>query len=159
MLRLAVPPRTTVRGGRRGVEALARELAERADGYREAVLAHLTLLLVEVARLAADVVGDLRVNREPLLADVFTVIERRYPENLSLRDVAREVNLFAGLTRSMRRRTARTLQEVARRTAGEVDGGAAAARRGRTCPSGRSAGGWASPIPGTSPGCSGRCRG
>jgi AraC-like DNA-binding protein len=111
VLRLAVPvddrPAWTAR-----VEALARELAERADGYREAVLAHLTLLLVEVARLAADVVGDLRVNREPLLADVFAVIERRFPEALSLRDVAREVNLSAGhLTTVVRRRTGRTVQE------------------------------------------------
>jgi AraC family transcriptional regulator, transcriptional activator of pobA len=111
VLRLAVPaddrPAWTAR-----VEALARELAERADGYREAVLAHLTLLLVEVARLAADVVGDLRVNREPLLADVFAVIERRFPEPLSLRDVAREVNLSAGhLTTVVRRRTGRTVQE------------------------------------------------
>ena len=76
------------------------------------MLAHLTLLLVEVARLAADVVGDLRVNREPLLADVFAVIERRYPEPLSLRDVARAVNLSAGhLTTVVRRRTGRTVQE------------------------------------------------
>jgi hypothetical protein len=71
------------------ITTLERELSERADGYREAVLAHLTLLLVEVARLAADVVDDLRINREPLLADVFAVIEHRYPEALSLRDVAR----------------------------------------------------------------------
>ena len=49
------PP--TVRRGRRGSRHWQRELSERADGYREAVLAHLTLLLVEVARLAADVVG------------------------------------------------------------------------------------------------------
>ena len=91
---------------------MAGELSERADGYREAVLAHLTLLLVEVARLAADVVGDLRVNREPLLADVFAVIERRYAEPLSLRDVARAVSLSAGhLTTVVRRRTGRTVQE------------------------------------------------
>jgi len=94
------------------ITTLERELSERADGYREAVLAHLTLLLVEVARLAADVVDDLRINREPLLADVFAVIERRYPEALSLRDVARAVNLSAGhLTTVVRRRTGRTVQE------------------------------------------------
>jgi AraC-like DNA-binding protein len=111
VLRLTVPaadrPAWTARVG-----TLARELSERADGYREAVLAHLTLLLVEVARLAADVVDDLRINHEPLLADVFAVIERRYPEALSLSDVARAVNLSPGhLTTVVRRRTGRTVQE------------------------------------------------
>lgn len=111
VLRLAVPPGDRSAWTER-VGALARELAERADGYREAALAHLTLLLVDVARLAADVVDDLRVNREPLLADVFAVIERRFAEPLSLRDVAREVNLSAGhLTTVVRRRTGRTVQE------------------------------------------------
>ena len=70
------------------------------------------LLLVGVSRLAADVVGDLRLNEEPLLAEVFAVIERRYPEPLSLRDVARAVNLSPGhLTTTVRRRTGRTVLE------------------------------------------------
>ena len=37
--------------------ALDLELSRGRDGYREAALAHLTLLLVEVSRLAADIVG------------------------------------------------------------------------------------------------------
>ncbi len=110
-LRLSVPPAARAEWTER-VHTLARELSARADGYREAVLAHLTLLLVGISRLAADVVGDLRVNREPLLADVFAVIERRYAEPLSLRDVARAVNMSAGhLTTTVRRRTGRTVQE------------------------------------------------
>ena len=40
-------------------------------------MARLTLLLVGVSRLAADVVGDLRLKDEPLLADVFGFIEAR----------------------------------------------------------------------------------
>ena len=56
--------------------ALDAELRGRRDGYQEAVLAHLTLLLVELARLATDVVGDLRLTDEALLADVFGMIER-----------------------------------------------------------------------------------
>jgi AraC-like DNA-binding protein len=69
-------------------------------------------LLVQVSRLAADVVGDLRMNEEPLLAEVFAVIERRYPEPLSLRDVARAVNLSPGhLATTVRRRTGRTVLE------------------------------------------------
>ncbi|MFE0250802.1 helix-turn-helix transcriptional regulator [Streptomyces sp. NPDC059010] len=65
-----------------------------------------------MSRLAADVVGDLRENREPLLAEVFEVIEQRYPQPLSLRDVAGAVNLSPGhLTSTVRRRTGRTVQE------------------------------------------------
>lgn len=110
-LRLHVPPEARPEWTER-ITTLARELDERADGYREASLAHLTLLLVAVARLAADVVDDLRVNREPLLAEVFAVIERDYAHTLSLRDVARAVHISAGhLTTTVKRRTGRTVQE------------------------------------------------
>ena len=92
--------------------ALDLELGQRRDGYREAVLAHLTLLLVEVSRLAADVVGDLRLKDEPLLAEVFGYIEERYGEPISLRDVARAVSLSRGhLTTVVRRKTGRTVGE------------------------------------------------
>ena len=92
--------------------ALEIELRQRRDGYREAVLAHLTLLLVEVSRLAADVVGDLRLKDEPLLAEVFGFIEARYREPISLKDVARAVSLSPGhLTTVVRRKTGRTVQE------------------------------------------------
>ena len=88
------------------------ELRERRDGYREAAPAHLTLLLVDVARLAAEVVGDLRLNDEPLLAEVFGFIEARYREPISLKDVARAVSLSPGhLTTVVRRKTGRTVQE------------------------------------------------
>jgi len=88
------------------------ELAARRDGYQQAALAHLTLLLIEIARLAGDVVDDLRRSGEPLLADVFAVIERRHSEALSLRDVARELAMTPGyLTTIVRRRTGRTVQE------------------------------------------------
>jgi AraC family transcriptional regulator, transcriptional activator of pobA len=62
--------------------------------------------------LAGDVAGDLRRNGEPLLADVFAVIDRRYTEPLSLRDVARELGRTPGhLTTIVRRRTGRTVHE------------------------------------------------
>jgi AraC family transcriptional activator of pobA len=110
-LRLRVPepnrPEWTSR-----LRALHSELAQRRDGYREAVQAHLVLLLVGVSRLAADVVGDLRENSEPLLAEVFEIIEQRYPQPLSLRDVAAAVNVSPGhLTSTVRKRTGRTVQE------------------------------------------------
>jgi AraC family transcriptional regulator, transcriptional activator of pobA len=78
------------------LSALDLELRHRQDGYREAVLSHLTLLLVDVSRLAVDVVGDLRLKDEPLLAEVFGFIEDRYHEPISLRDVARAVSLSQG---------------------------------------------------------------
>jgi AraC family transcriptional activator of pobA len=95
------------------IVSIEAELAERRDGYQQAALAHLTLLLIDVARLAdPDVVGDLRRSGEPLLADVFAVIDRRLGEPLSLRDVAHEVGMTPGhLTTVVRRRTGRTVQE------------------------------------------------
>jgi AraC family transcriptional regulator, transcriptional activator of pobA len=94
------------------LSALDLELRQRRDGSREAVLAHLTLLLVGVGRLAADVVGDLRFKDEPLLAEVFGFIEERYRERVSLKDVARAVSLSSGhLTTVVRRKTGRTVQE------------------------------------------------
>ncbi|WP_285742377.1 AraC family transcriptional regulator [Lentzea sp. NBRC 105346] len=110
-LRLRVPEADRPEWTNR-IQALHDELAQRRDGYRDAVPAHLVLLLVAVSRLAADVVGDLRENSEPLLAEVFDVIERRYPEPLSLRDVAAAVSISPGhLTSTVRRRTGRTVQE------------------------------------------------
>ncbi len=94
------------------LSALDLELKERRDGYREAALAHLTLLLVGVSRLAAEVVGDLRLNDEPLLAEVFGFVEERYREPVSLKDVARAVSLSPGhLTTVVRRKTGRTVLE------------------------------------------------
>jgi AraC-like DNA-binding protein len=91
--------------------ALQREFRQRADGCHEAALAYLTLLLVDVSRLAKDIVADLRLNNEPLLAEVFGVIEERYVEPISLRDVADAVHLTPGyLTTLVRERTGRTVQ-------------------------------------------------
>jgi AraC-like DNA-binding protein len=109
--RLQVPPVDRPAWSRR-IEALDRELRERRDGYSEAALAHLTLLLVSVSRLAADLAGDLRLNDEPLLATVFEVIEARYHEPLSLKDVAAAVGLSPGhLTTTVARKTGRTVGE------------------------------------------------
>jgi AraC family transcriptional activator of pobA len=94
------------------INSIETELADRNEGYRQAALAHLTLLLIDVARLAGDVVGDLKRSGEPLLAEVFTVIDRRLAEPLSLRDVAHELGMTPGhLTTVVRRRTGRTVQE------------------------------------------------
>ncbi len=94
------------------IDSLESELTARADGYREAALAYVTLLLIDLARIAADSVGDLRRSGEPLLAAVFDVIGARYAGELSLRDVAESVGMSAGhLTTVVRRRTGRTVQD------------------------------------------------
>ena len=94
------------------IGSIESELAGRQAGYQQAALAHLTLLLIDLARLAVDVVGDLRRSGEPLLAEAFAVIDRRHAEPLSLRDVARELGMTPGhLTTIVRRRTGRTVQE------------------------------------------------
>ncbi len=94
------------------IGSIEMELAARLEGYRQAALAHLTLLLIDLARLAGDVVGELRHSGEPVLADVFAVIERDHAGPLSLRDVAYEVGMTPGhLTTIVRRRTGRTVQE------------------------------------------------
>jgi AraC family transcriptional regulator, transcriptional activator of pobA len=109
--RLKVPPAERRPWSER-LSALDLELSQRQDGYREAVLANLMLLLVGVSRLAVDVVGELRLNDEPLLAEVFGFIEERYRERISLKDVARAVSLSPGhLTTVVRRKTGRTVQE------------------------------------------------
>jgi AraC family transcriptional regulator, transcriptional activator of pobA len=111
LLRLEVPARR-IPCWDSAIRSIEAELSGRQEGYRQAALAHLTLLLIELARLARDVVADLRRSGEPLLADVFAVIDARHTEPLALRDVARELGMTPGhLTTVVRRRTGRTVQE------------------------------------------------
>ncbi|MFC8045491.1 helix-turn-helix transcriptional regulator [Nocardia sp. NPDC057353] len=92
--------------------AIETELEARREGFQQAALAHLTLLLIDLARLTADIPGEFRLLGEPLLADVFEVIDRRFGEPLSLRDVAAAVGVTPGhLTTLVRRRTGRTVQD------------------------------------------------
>ncbi|WP_055401819.1 MULTISPECIES: helix-turn-helix transcriptional regulator [unclassified Mycobacterium] len=94
------------------IASIEAELAGGQDGYRQAVLAHLTLLLIDLARLAGPAVAELRRSAEPLLAGVFEVIDRRHAEPLSLRDVADELGMTPGhLTTVVRSRTGRTVGE------------------------------------------------
>lgn len=111
ILRLQVPTarRPAWDAAIRSIEA---ELLARQDGYRQAALAHLTLLLIDLARLAGPAVAELRRAGEPLLAEVFDSIDRRHTEPLSLRDVAGELGVTPGhLTTVVRRRTGRTVGE------------------------------------------------
>lgn len=93
-------------------DSLNTELARRRDGFAEAALAHLVLLMVDVARVAERTGPTERLRDEPLLAKVFTVIDERYHEQLSLRDVATAVALTPGhLSTVVGRRTGRTVQQ------------------------------------------------
>jgi AraC-like DNA-binding protein len=94
----------------RRLHDLRRELREQPDGHEGAVAALLLLLLTDVARLAHDVAGAMRARDQPLLAHVFEIIESRYTERLTLRDVAAAVGLSGGyLTTVVRERTGRTV--------------------------------------------------
>ena len=94
------------------LEALDAELRGQREGYQAAVLAHLTLLLVAVGRLATDLVGELRSADEPMLAAVFDIVEARHHEPISLAGVAAELGLSPGhLTTVVRRRTGRAVQQ------------------------------------------------
>jgi AraC family transcriptional activator of pobA len=87
---------------------LRSELLHRRDGYADAVRAHLALLLIQLSRLQLDMPFDL--DRDPLLAAVFHVIETRYQETISLNDVAVAVAHSRGhLATTVKRRTGRTV--------------------------------------------------
>jgi AraC-like DNA-binding protein/quercetin dioxygenase-like cupin family protein len=108
--RLRVPPGERAEWSRH-VAAIERELRQPRDGYSEAALAHLTILLVSVSRISVDLGDDLRLRSEPLLAAVFEFIEAHYNQPISLADVAASVGLTPGhLTTVVRRKTGRTAQ-------------------------------------------------
>jgi AraC-like DNA-binding protein len=94
------------------IVAVEREVRERRDGCEEAAIAHLTLLLVAVSRLASDVSDDLVLRDEPQLAAVFDAIEAGFRGPLGLADVAATVGLTPGhLTTVVGRKTGRTVQQ------------------------------------------------
>jgi AraC-like DNA-binding protein len=88
------------------IAAMERELTSRDDGFREAVQAYASLLLIELRRtVEVDHV-------DPALRRVFDVIETEFRRDLSLRDVAARVGLSRGyLTTLVRQRTGRTVQQ------------------------------------------------
>lgn len=89
--------------------ALRSELADRRDGHVEAARALLTLVLVALSRLQDDVPAE---SADPLLAAVFEVIEARFRDPISLRDVAAHLGRTPGhLTTVVGRATGRTVQQ------------------------------------------------
>jgi AraC-like DNA-binding protein len=107
-LRVPAPDRAT---WTQHAAAIEHELQKPRDGSTEAALAHLTLLLVSVARISVDIGHDLRLRSEPLLAAVFEFIEEHYQEPISLATVATSLGLTPGhLTTVVRRKTGRSVQ-------------------------------------------------
>ena len=106
--RVTVPAADRLAWGER-FAALERELLECREGFAEAAVAHVTLLLIALSRLA---VRRPHAPEDPLLAALFAFIERRFAEPISLRDAARALNLTPGhLTTVVRERTGRTVLE------------------------------------------------
>ncbi|MDQ1304489.1 MAG: hypothetical protein QG671_316 [Actinomycetota bacterium] len=106
-LNLAPPSRAT---WSERLATLDTELRERREGYRESATALLTLILVDLARALAHQVPAAGAGNDSLLARAFGVIDERYREELSLRDVARAVGLTPEyLTTVVRQRTGRTV--------------------------------------------------
>lgn len=89
-------------------------------GAAEATTATLTRLLVAASRLAESPSRPTRL--DPLVAQVFEVIEERFREQISTRDVAVALGYTAGhLTTMIRERTGRTVLDwITERRMGEV---------------------------------------
>lgn len=94
-----------------GLRDLERERARRQPYWEEAVHGLFILLLVQVCRLASsDRDQVVRAQTEPLLRQVFEIIDARYSHNLSLADVADAVHYSpAYLTTTIRQLTGRTV--------------------------------------------------
>ena len=91
--------------------ALRTELRELRNGYIEAVHAQLVLLVIYLSRLSPDGSLDL-VEWDPTLSAAFDFIEKRYQEQISLKDVAAAVAQSSGhLSTLMKLRTGRTVGE------------------------------------------------
>jgi len=93
------------------LQSLQTELHLKQPGYKEAARAYLTLILVEIARLAPERTAP-PFQEQPLLAEVFGLIDARYAEPISLADVASAVGRSSSyLTTFVRRLTGRTVVE------------------------------------------------
>jgi AraC-like DNA-binding protein len=121
------PPRANVpRSQRRQWEqrfaSLGRELDRRRFGYEEVAQSYLRIILVELSRLIAPSIVGFSARKQPLLADLFAVIERRFAEHISTSQVARALRLSPGhLTTTVRQLTGRTvLQWIVERRMAEA---------------------------------------
>lgn len=92
------------------VAELEEELAVQSAGFEQAVRALLSLILVDMARVALPPLGEPSAVIDPVLADVWQLIDARFPEPLLLDDIAREVARSPSqLTRVVRQLTGETV--------------------------------------------------
>ena len=76
----------------RSLLTLDQELRGRQVGYCESAKAHLTLLLVSLARLIKEDVASMPLAEDPLVAKVLAYVEAHFREPLTLEQVARHVH-------------------------------------------------------------------
>lgn len=109
---LALPDTDAPRWSER-FRLMARELRDCQTGYRHAIQAHLSLVLLDVLRAVAPArLHDDTQLADPLLATAFEFIERSYSQPISAQDVARAVGRsVAHVTTAMRVRTGLTAGE------------------------------------------------
>ena len=92
----------------RTLRQIEQESESRGESYEDALVAHLTILLIELRRHASDL-ADMP---DESLQAVFTAIEEGFRSPLTLSDVAKSVGLTPGyLTTWVRKRTGKTVQE------------------------------------------------
>ncbi len=85
------------------------ELAARRLGYSQAVAATLDLLLISAARLSPQQANS---RADPLVTRAFEIVDERFRQSLTLRDIAEVLHVTSGhLTEVVRRRTGRPLGE------------------------------------------------
>lgn len=95
------------------LRAIDAELGQRGHRHLDAAAAHLTLLLVDIARLAQTAGKQVGVPVDPVVAEVLAYIDARYQDPISLRHVAQAVNLSRGhLTTVIGRKTGRTVHAL-----------------------------------------------
>lgn len=94
------------------LQALNAELQLKQLGYKQAARAYLLLIVIELTRMFGQLAPANLAPRYPLLTEIFTIIENRYAENLSVADIAMAVGRSSAyLTTLSRRFTGRTVLE------------------------------------------------
>ncbi len=102
-------PVATLRRWNSWLREMEKEIASRRLGYAQAVAATLDLLLVSAARLSPQQTSS-RV--DPLVTRAFAIVDERFSQPLTLRDIADALHVTSGhLTEVVRQRTGRPLGE------------------------------------------------
>ena len=95
------------------LRAIDAELGQRRHGQVDAAAAHVTLVLVDIARLARLAGDHTPVPAEPVVAEVLAYIDAHYQDPVSLRHVAEAVNLSRGhLATVVGRKTGKTVHAL-----------------------------------------------